>query len=209
MSRGGAVQAQESARGTAGGLSTRRVRHPAHVAHGRTLAQPASGVWSGDHDLQSVPQVVPPRLLARHAAARGRSWMDRRDGGRGQNLYQDAPLRPREERGPKNQAIDPSRSGSNRKVHVLSDTFSRPAVGPFTPGQQQRRENRAGRAGRRLRPHPAPCRCVEQRANHLMIDVHPSGEVGRCPGEAKRAGPSTAAITATRPICRSPSRKRR
>ena len=32
-------------------------------------------------------------------------------------------------------------------------------------------------------------RCVEQRANHLMIDVHPSGEDGRCPecGQASRS----------------------
>ena len=73
-------------------------------------------------------------MLARHAGRLGRGGLDRADGGHRQHLHQGAPLRPRGQRGAKNQAIGPSRGGPTTKVHVLSDVIGRPAVVHLTPG---------------------------------------------------------------------------
>ncbi len=134
MGRGGPVHAHKLARGAAGGRPPGGVGHSAHTAHRRALARRARRVRTGHHDLQPVQQVVTARLLACHAGRLGRGRLDCADGGHRQHLHQGASLRPRRQRGAKNQAIGPSRGGPTTKIHVLSDVLGRPAVVHLTPG---------------------------------------------------------------------------
>ena len=99
-----------------------------------SLARRATRIRTGDHDLQSLQQMVAARALAAPIRA---DCSFRRCSSRTQPRQfacESAPLGSRRKRGEWAQAVGRSRGGRTSKIHCLADDRGRPVAFALTPG---------------------------------------------------------------------------
>src|SRR5260370_39175944 len=98
------------------------------------LARRAARIWSGDHDLQSLQQMVAARALAAPVRADCSFWRCSSRTQPRQFACEGAPLRSRRKRGEWAQAVGRSRGGRTSKIHCLADDCGRPDAFGLTAG---------------------------------------------------------------------------
>src|SRR5271155_2949051 len=99
-----------------------------------SLARRATRIRTGDHDLQSLQQMVAARALAASVRADCSFW---RCSSRTQPRHlacESAPLGSRRKRVEWAQAVGRSRGGRTSKIHCLADDRGRPVAFALTPG---------------------------------------------------------------------------
>src|SRR5271157_4692544 len=99
-----------------------------------SLARRATRIRTGDHDLQSLQQVVAARALAAAVRADCSFWRCSSRTQPRQLACESAPLGSRRKRGEWAQAVGRSRGGRTSKIHCLADDRGRPVAFALTPG---------------------------------------------------------------------------
>ena len=99
-----------------------------------SLARRAARIRTGDHDLQSLQQMVAARALAAPVRADCSFWRCSSRTQPRQFACEGAPLGSRRKRGEWAQAVGRSRGGRTSKIHCLADDRGRPVAFALTPG---------------------------------------------------------------------------
>src|SRR5271155_817873 len=99
-----------------------------------SLARRATRIRTGDHDLQSLQQMVAARALAASVRADCSFWRCSSRTQPRQFACESAPLGSRRKRGEWAQAVGRSRGGRTSKIHCLADDRGRPVAFALTLG---------------------------------------------------------------------------